>query len=296
MRQIISVFIVFTISLIGTTSVAEKADSSVNKGRLRTVLIGTGAAYGASLIALNNAWYKEDRTSFHFFNDCAQWNQVDKFGHFFSAYQLSRAGKELFLWTNMSEKKSAIWGTVMSQVFMTTIDVFDGFSSEYGFSWCDISANLLGGGLFLVQELGWREQKIKTKFSFHTTKYASLRPEALGDGILEQILKDYNGHTTWFSFDIYSLSGKNTKFPRWLNFAMGYGAEGMVYGREEQNNANGYQSYRQFYAGIDFDLSYIHTKSKFLKGVLFVADMVKLPAPALEFNTKNGFNYHWLFF
>lgn len=291
-------FILFVFAiLIPQTVVASESDTSlVDKKRLRTVVIGTGAAYGVTMIALNQAWYKEQRTSFHFFNDCAQWNQVDKFGHFYSAYQFSSIGKELFLWTNMSPKKSAIWGTVMSQVFMTSIEVFDGFSEEYGFSWCDITANLLGGGFFLSQELGWKEQRIKTKFSFHTTEYAALRPEVLGDGLLEQILKDYNGQTYWLSFDIYSLTGKNSKVPNWLNIALGYGANEMVYGREEQNNENGYFSYRQFYAGIDFDLSHIKTRSKFLKGALFVIDMVKLPAPALEYNTKNGFNFHWIYF
>ena len=275
---------------------SEQDSTTVDKGKLRIVLIGSGAAYGASLIALNQAWYKELRTSFHFFNDCPQWNQVDKAGHFYSAYQLSRVGTELFRWTNMSDKKSAIWGTVMGQVFMATIDVFDGFSSEYGFSWGDITANMLGGGLYLSQELGWQKQKIKVKFSFHTTEYAALRPDVLGDGLAEQILKDYNGHTYWLSFDIYELTGSNSRSPPWLNVALGYGAEEMVYGREEQNSYYGYDSYRQFYAGIDFDLSHIHPKSKFLKGVLFVVDMVKLPAPALEYNTKNGFNFHWLYF
>ena len=77
--------------------------------------------------------------------------------------------------------------------------------------------------------------------------------------------------------------------------AVGYGAEGMVYAREAENNANGYESYRQFYLGVDFDLSHIRTKNKFLKSVLFVADMIKLPAPTLEFS-KNGINYHWLYY
>jgi uncharacterized protein YfiM (DUF2279 family) len=278
-------------------AMAESGDSTaINKKRLNIVLVGTGVAYGASLYALNEAWYKKQRTSFHFFDDNAQWNQVDKAGHFYSSYQLSRAGKELFLWTNMPGKRSAIWGAVMSQTFMTTIEVFDGFSAEYGFSWGDITANLLGSGVFLSQELIFREQKIKVKYSFHHTEYAALRPELLGDGDPEEILKDYNGHTYWLSFDVYALANKNPKIPSWINLAFGYGAEGMVYGREDQNNANGYDSYRQYYIGIDFDLSHIQTRSPFIKTLLFVADMVKLPAPALEFSKKNKLNYHWLYF
>jgi len=297
MKNMLFYFALLSLFCSSLNTLAYLGDSTmVNKKKLSIVLAGTGVAYGGSLYALNEAWYKQQRTTFHTFNDCAQWNQVDKVGHFYSAYQLSNVGKQLFRWTNMSEKKSAIWGSVMSQVFMTTIEVFDGFSAEYGFSWCDISANLLGGGFFLSQELGWKEQRIKPKFSFHTTEYAAIRPELLGDGLLEQILKDYNGQTYWLSFDIYGMAGENNRIPSWLNLALGYGAEEMVYGREEQNNMNGYYSYRQFYAGIDFDLSHIKTKSKLLKGIIFIVDMIKLPAPALEYNTRNGFNFHWIYF
>jgi uncharacterized protein YfiM (DUF2279 family) len=270
--------------------------SAIDKKRLGIVLVGTGVAYGVSLAALSQAWYTNRGTSFHFFNDNSEWNQVDKAGHFFSAYQLSRVGNELFLWTNMSEKKSAIWGSVMSQAFMVTIDIFDGFSDEYGFSWGDISANLLGSGLFLSQELLFKEQKIKVKYSFHFTEYAAMRPELLGSTPMEEILKDYNGHTYWLSFDLYSIFNKSRIFPKWLNLAVGYGAEGMLYGHEHENNAKGYHSYRQFYLALDPDLSYIRTKSKLLKGLLFFVDMIHIPAPTLEYNNKEGFTYHWFYF
>lgn len=296
-----NIFFIITLFVLFPGSQAYCAASNdstqINKKRLNTVLIGTGAAYGAALIVLNEVWYKEQgKTDFHFFNDNSQWNQIDKIGHFYSAYQLSRIGKQLFLWTNMSEKKSAIWGSVMSQAIMIPIEVMDGYSVEYGFSWGDIAANLLGSGFFLSQELLWKELKIKTKFSFHRTEYAKLRPEVLGDGFFEEVLKDYNGQTYWLSFDIYALGNYNRKIPRWLNIAIGYGAEGMVYGREEENTANGYNSYRQYFIGIDFDLSHIQSRKKAVKALLFVADMIKFPAPTLEFNSKNGVNFHWLYY
>ena len=294
-------FVIYIFLLLGLTtqSQAKPAPSdstTINKKRLNTVLIGTGAAYTTSLVILNEVWYKEQgKTKFHFFNDNSQWNQVDKVGHFYTAYQLSNVGKQLFLWTNMSEKKSAIWGSVMSQALMIPIEVMDGFAVEYGFSWGDITANLLGAGFFLSQELGWQGQRIKTKFSFHRTEYAALRPEVLGDGFFEELLKDYNGQTYWFSFDLYTLANQNPRLPHWINIALGYGADGMVYAREEENNENGYESYRQYYVGIDFDLSHIKSRSKFLNTMLFIVDMIKLPAPTVEFN-KNGVNYHWLYF
>ena len=118
----------------------------------------------------------------------------------------------------------------------------------------------------------------------------------MGDGFFEELLKDYNGQTYWLSFDIYALGNYNRKIPSWLNIAIGYGAEGMVYGREDENIANGYNSYRQYFVGIDFDLSHIQSRKKVIKTLLFIADMIKFPAPTLEFNNKNGVNFHWLYF
>lgn len=299
MRKLSLVFLcIFSMQLLPGTVLANGIDTTrTNKKRLAAVLVGGGALYAGSLVVLNDMWYKEQgKSSFHFYNDNNQWNQVDKAGHFYTAYQLSRIGKQLFLWTNMSEKKSAIWGSVMSQALMVPIEVLDGHSVEYGFSWGDIVANLLGTGVFLSQELTMGKEKVKPKFSVHTTPYAALRPEVLGESLTEQLLKDYNGHTYWLSFDLYSISGENAKIPKVLNLALGYGAEEMVYGTESDNNRNGYSSYRQFYFGLDIDLSHIKTRSKLLKSLLFVADMVKLPAPALEYNMKNGFNFHWLYF
>lgn len=292
--------IIFSLHIFFFTSIAYSGEindsTQINKKRLNTVLLGTGITYGASLFVLNEAWYKEQgKTGFHFFNDNAQWNQLDKIGHFYSAYQLSSIGKQLFLWTNMSEKKSAIWGSVMSQAIMIPIEIMDGYASEYGFSWGDIAANLLGSGFFLSQELLWKDQRIKAKFSFHRTEYADLRPEVLGEGIFEELLKDYNGQTYWLSFDLYGLGNLNPKIPKWLNIAVGYGAEGMVYGRENENNDFGYTSYKQYFIGIDFDLSHIQSRNKAVKTLLFVADMIKFPAPTLEFKNK-GVNFHWLYF
>jgi uncharacterized protein YfiM (DUF2279 family) len=299
MRKLSLAFLcIFSMQLLPGTVLATGIDTTrTNKKRLAAVLVGGGALYAGSLVVLNDMWYKEQgKSAFHFYNDNNQWNQVDKAGHFYTAYQLSRIGKQLFRWTNMSEKKSAIWGSVMSQALMVPIEVLDGHSVEYGFSWGDIVANLLGTGVFLSQELTMGKQKVKPKFSVHTTPYAEIRPEVLGKSLNEQLLKDYNGHTYWLSFDLYALSGENNKVPKVLNLALGYGAELMVYGTESENNFSGYSSYRQFYLGLDIDLSHIKTRSKLLKSLLFVADMVKLPAPAMEFNTNNGFNFHWLYF
>ena len=152
-------------------------------------------------------------------------------------------------------------------------------------------ANATGSMLFLGQSLLWKDIRIYPKFSFHPTNYADLRPNTLGDSFSSQLLKDYNGQTYWICFDM----DKFMKFPEWLNLAVGYGAQGMVYARDSQNNEAGFSAYRQYYLSIDFDLTAIRTRSKVLKTLFKVVSLIKLPAPAMELS-KKGVKFHPAYF
>lgn len=275
----------FIILLLPSLLQAQLADSSqVNKKRLRGFVIGSSLAYSATLVGLHQLWYKDSRQqSFHFFNDNGEWKQVDKAGHFFSAFYFSYGTANALKWCNVPPKKSDILGAITGFAVLVPIEIFDGFSEAYGASPGDLIADAAGATFYLGQSLLWKEIRIHPKFSFHRTEYAPLRPEVLGDGMPSEMFKDYNGQTYWLSVDM----DKFMRFPKWLNLAAGYGAEGMVYARDEQNIEAGYPpAYRQYYLSIDFDLTSIKTRSKFLKTLIFVANMIKLPAPTLEFSEK----------
>ncbi|MDZ7614583.1 MAG: hypothetical protein U5K51_13455 [Flavobacteriaceae bacterium] len=64
------------------------------------------------------------------------------------------------------------------------------------------------------------------KFSYNATAYPEIYPDKLGSNSLEQVFKDYNGQTYWFSVNLWSFF-KESKIPRWLNISLGYGAEGL---------------------------------------------------------------------
>lgn len=148
---------------------------------------------------------------------------------------------------------------------MTAVEVLDGYSQKWGASTGDVVANATGTALYVSQELLWKEQRIVPKFSFHTTSYAELRPELLGKSLNEQILKDYNGQTYWLSANIHSFA-KASKIPKWFNFAVGYGANGMITGDNEVSTdlaLPNLKRYRQFYFSFDADLTKIETKSHF---------------------------------
>ena len=273
-------------------------DPAVKKKRVIFNTALHAAIYTGSMIILNQAWYADyPKTSFHTFNDNGEWLQVDKAGHMWSAYQISRTSMASWKWAGLNEKQQIWFGGLAGAVFQTVIEVQDGFSAEWGWSWGDFTANCLGSALLISQQLAWHEQRINYKFSFHRMSYddpmLNARSDSLfGTSIPERTLKDYNGQTYWLSANIKSFFPKS-KFPAWLNISVGYGADGMFGGFDNTWEENGttvdrtdIPRVRQFYLAPDIDFTKIPTKSKFLKGVFFVLNAFKMPAPALMFSKE----------
>lgn len=257
-----------------------QSKDSINHPRLNTVIITSATLYSGAMVGLNSVWYKQyNKQSFRFFNDWQEWNQMDKLGHLYSSFQLASIGSQALQWSGVSKKKSDVAGTITSFAIMSSIEILDGYSSGYGASASDWGANALGAGLFLGQNLIWDEVRIYPKYSFHRTNFAKQRPGTLGNGILEEMIKDYNGQTIWLSVDM----DRFVKFPKWLNLAIGYGAENMIYANDLQNAEVGLYPYRQVYLGLDFDFTAIKSKSKLVNTLIYFANMIKLPAPAVEF-------------
>ena len=298
-------FILFLIlSIISNSFSQSKFDSfltpsdSLNTSRRTTVYISEAAIGGLTLLALNQMWYADfERSKFHTFNDNNEWLQMDKMGHVFSSYQLGRIGANTLNWSGASKKEQLLYGATLGFTFLTAVEVLDGFSKEWGFSWGDMMANGAGTGLYIGQELLWQEQRITLKYSFHQTKYAKLSPDKLGNGLLEELLKDYNGQTYWLSFNIHSFL-KNDHIPKWLNLAVGYGADDMfsAYNELVNNSVINKTGKRQFYLSLDVDLSRIKTNSQVLRSIFDVLNVLKVPFPALEFTDKNDIKFHGIYF
>lgn len=283
--------------------------------------IGT-SAYAGTMIGLSQVWYAQfARSDFHFFDDWKEWEKMDKIGHSFTTYQEARVSFYILRWAGLKRKK-AMWMAVgMATLFQTSLEVFDGYSDEWGFSMYDIAFNTLGAGLFLSQELAWQEQRIAFKISssgvpYPNTSITSLdglqsttlldRAQQLyGTSIPERFIKDYNGQTLWLSSNVHSFLDRPSKFPRWLNVAVGYGAENMYGGFEnvwEQDGSTfvlsteAFPRYHQFYLSLDVDLKKIKTKNKFFQVVLKTLNLIKIPAPALEINSLGKWKFHPLHF
>ena len=330
--------LVYLSSFITVTGFSQKLLSftpadSLHKTRL-WMGAGTGTVlYGASLIGLYKTWYADYPMSrFHTFNDLKEWNQMDKMGHLLMSYNESRWVFGLAKWTGMGTKKSAWVGFAGGQLIQTSLETFDGFSEQWGWSWGDIGFNVLGSGLFLAQQLGWEEQRISMKMSALPVRYSSERiypvyppgsqdfttlqqraDELYGTGPTNLFLKNYNTLVVWASVNPRSFLGEKASWcPKWLNLALGMGADNIFEGfgyRWQQDksctssdcityqiDSQRFPRTRQFFLSPDVDLTRIPVKSRFLKALLYTANIFKFPAPTLELNNRGNVRWHWGYF
>lgn len=301
--------IMLLLILVGKQNVAyaQSADNSgfqtdtLNRKRLALFTVAGASAYAGSVAGLYGLWYKNyPQSSFHFFNDNREWLQMDKCAHVTASYYIGRIGHSGLRWSGVSEKKAIWYGGMMGFVYLAAIETMDGFSKEWGASLGDVAANTLGTALFISQQLAWHEQKLVMKYSFHTSPYAKYNPDQLGSTTLQRMVKDYNGQTYWISANISSFGLQKTRFPKWLNVAAGYSAEGMTGATNNPSEIDGKsvlysERFRQFYLAADIDLSRIPVKSKTLKLILNTIGFIKIPMPTVEFN-KNGMRFHALYF
>ena len=274
--------------------------SKVNKNFYKFLAV-EGVVLTGAITYLKYEWYHDKkRVPFHFYNDFKGWNQVDKFGHFYASYLESNIGYSLLKKFKFSEKKSLYFGGFQGLILETPIEFFDAYYQGWGFSLSDMVANSFGSLFFILQQKFFGKQLIKPKLSFSKSIYAKDANGLLGkDNLLSQFVYDYNGYTYWFSFSPNSIF-KLSRIPKWLNFALGYGANGMLGEFENKLIYRGvelpnYKRYRQFYFSLDIDLSKIQSNSKFLKKVFNIISYIKIPMPTIELSNKK-LKGHYLFF
>ncbi|HMM11843.1 MAG TPA: DUF2279 domain-containing protein [Bacteroidales bacterium] len=280
---------------------------TLHKPRLRLVLGTTTVGYVATFYGLNDLWYKGyPRSDFHWIDDGGEWLQLDKAGHMITPYQTSRLFAGTLRWAGVEPRKAALYGGLAMFMVSNTIEVFDGFSAQWGASGWDIAANFAGAGLMTAQELLWEEQRISLKVSLTFIDYPAgpLHDRArhlYGASVIQRAIKDYNSINIWLSVNPASFGLPMGRFG-WLNFAAGYSIDN-VYGgyNNKWTDKNGqYHDFshlkrtRQLYLSPDIDFSRIRTNSPGLKTLFQVLNVFKVPAPALELNTRGELNWHWL--
>ncbi len=270
--------------LISSCLVAQKTDTTWNNRSYWVA--GTNVALaGSSIGLLTTIWYKEyPKSTFHFFDDSKEWMQMDKIGHGYSAYQLSMVEFASWRWSRMNSKSAALVSSGIAWSYMLSIECMDAFNSQWGFSWSDLTANTLGAGLFLGQQLGFKEQRFQLKFGYKSSPYPPIRPNTLGANFPQRLLKDYNAQSYWLCIAPGTFFPES-KFPKWIQLGFGYSIDGKIRGHDDvytdPNTLLTYQAHREYALSIDIDWAQLPIKKTWLKKLLKPLNAIKIPFPAV---------------
>ncbi|MFN8308780.1 MAG: DUF2279 domain-containing protein [Chitinophagales bacterium] len=280
-----------------------------NNKRIIGTAVGLGGAYVSGMVFLDRLWYAGyPRSKFHWFNDLNEWNQIDKGGHIIGAYTESNFAYQWYRWCGANRRDAAIYGALTGFVAQSSIEIFDGFSSKWGASWSDIAANGIGSLAAMSQNLAWGEQRIQLKIAVHLQPYphgelGTRANELFGTGLVNTFFKDYNNIDYWVCVNPWAFR-KESKFPKWLNIAVGYGA-GNLYGGFDNtwtdkngvfHNRKDQTRYRKFFISIDYNLMHVKAHTRVGRLLLGALNFIKLPAPAIEFNTLGQVVFHPCYF
>lgn len=221
---------------------------------------------------------------------------MDKCGHFASSYNVGRLGIDAFRWSGFSENKSVFLGGSIGLMYLTCVEILDGTSSQWGFSWGDEIANVGGASLAILQEKIWKQQRITFKFSYSPSPFAAYNEAQLGHNFQQRILKDYNAQTYWASINVHSFLASGAAFPKWMNVAIGYGANEMIYAKMNHYDVNNFQRTRELYFSFDADLNRIRWPKKWMKTTAKILSFVKLPSPTIRIQSDGQVKLYPFFF
>jgi len=257
---------------------------------------GLAVGYSALVVGLHinqaNAWWKDDRGPFHFVEDIQYAKGLDKCGHFYSAYIMSRLSGDLLMECGFDLDAATAIGAGMGLAYVTYVEVEDGFAKQWGFSPSDAAANVLGASFYLGQ------QYIPYLQNFNP-KYGHAPAELLGDRAISErpktFIDDYNTSTFWISMNVNNMMPSSwAKFwPDWLMIAVGYGIQNYGIQRADGSLET---VHGKILLGLDYDLVKIIPRSKigFLNYIIQGFNIIRLPAPTLEFThegTRFGLFY-----
>jgi hypothetical protein len=301
MRSLLPFVFILFISKIN--AIESFSDSSITAKRNKLLYLGAGttALYGASMYTLYQTWYSPYTTSkFHFFNDLNEWNGMDKIGHVTTSYFVAQWIQATQENMGLDDKYASLRSVAVPFVFMTTIEVFDGFSSGWGFSITDFAANSIGLTSFYLQDKIWKEQRLLLKYSFKQSNYAKFRPELLGNSLPEQMLKDYNSQTYWLSYPIKKLwPKKDNRIPEYLCLSLGYGIDGFVGARSNVwHDSKGISDLSsivrqpEWFFSLDIDLKKVPIKGKAWQILSSTIRWVKVPFPTISYRMDTGLGFY----
>jgi hypothetical protein len=264
-----------TVCTAGVDSVNTNQQSDVVDNTLSAWKLGLigGATVGGFVVGhgvLNTLWWKGDPVDFHVNSkqDYTYALNADKFGHAFFAFSTATIYSELFRWSGMDSTSSMWMGVGVSMAYQTYIEMRDGFSRDYGFSYGDVGSNIFGASLAAFKHYYPELRPIDLQVSFWPSG-------PYRQGAYQAIIDDYESTTHWLAVSVYDYLPYRMQrwFPPWIGLAIGHSVENIVDGQSGKH---------ALYLSLDWNLQRIEGIPSWLGSILRVLHLYHLPAPAVK--------------
>lgn len=244
--------------------------------------------YAALYVYFKHAWWSGDPAP-HWYvaND---WDQnerdLDKFGHFFGGYQLTRLTSELLQAGCMPKTRATLLAALYAYSFQFQIEEWDGTQKIYGFSPADLIADAGGALLAVGQEHTVWLRAIKPVWSYRPTAAFRTRSEP-GHGGQPRGTTDYAGQTYWFSTDVNALlpSAAKRYWPAIIRVSPGFSITDYI------NPVTGAaeRAQRKVLLSIDIDPEHLPGDNKVWKTVKHELSFLRIPGPTFQFTPRSKF-------
>lgn len=258
-------------------SITEKKSSLSTKQKW---IIGGLAVQQAASFYLEYKWWWENNYHPFVMRSDGGFNNyslgVDKVGHLYLSYMYSNMLYELMQWGDFKENTSEWVSVLLPFAWALSIEIGDGFSS-YEFSKPDLLANSIGIAYAFAQRKVPVLKNFNIKFSYFPSAFH------LNNGFKGwSLTSDYDGHIYWLTADMHGVLPTTYKkyWPKYLNLGVGYGIDNFT--AIAKNASNDPTMYREFFIGLDYNLSRIPLKGKTAKTIQRIADHIHLPAPGMK--------------
>jgi hypothetical protein len=248
-----------------------------------TMLAGMGAiSLGVGVgvhIYQQNAWWKDQRVKFHTVNDFEYGLWIDKVGHLYATNLIAHLFSAGFEASNMDLERSAIYGSIAALAFEVYVEIEDGYARDWGFSWGDIGADVLGAAFPVAQYYYPFLKNFMFKFSYRPVAAGKTDPNTQQQNI---IIDDYEGQKYWLSMRMKNLLPKAAAnyWPAFLNIAVGFGV------RDIHNYD---RAQRELFIALDLDAEEIPLYGKGWQFIKNSLNFIHFPMPGVRITPDAAF-------
>lgn len=203
--------------------------------------------------------------------------EMDKFGHAWGGYHLSRIGSELLGGACVSRTKAVWWSAAYAAAFQLQIELWDGKQAAYGFSPFDLVANTAGASYAVAQQYVPALRSIKPTISYSRTLASKRYGRAQGSQL--RPTTDYSGQTYWLSVDMDEMlpDAAARWWPGFLRASVGHSITDYV----DPNTGRGLWGRREFVLTLDVDPEKLPGQNHLWRRAKHELSYYHFPAPAL---------------